>query len=571
MIGKHRLGLLLAVAGVGAALLAPVASAQDEQLQIPEGLDAGTLGDAAISGEAEGLDLLGVDEGEGLEAAISGTEYRLGPGDRLTVSVWGPQPFVYHLGVTLEGKLLIPSVGEIQVNNLLLSEAKDKVRQAILETYRNVEVSVTLIKLRKFQIHVLGQVRSPGTYPATAVNRVSTAIARARGFSRGASQRRILVENGDSLRTEADLYAFLKRGIVDRNPLLHDGDKIFVPFAEYTFRVLGQVNDPGEIQYLEGDRLSDAIRLAGGIEAKAYVDTVEFARYARGAADPERFYILNGGGITPADPGGSVPVPEVLGQFRPDTLGSGPGALFPDFRLRPDDVIFIRTSPEYRHRRLVEIRGEVTYPGSYPVEEGRTRLADLVRMAGGVTVDAYLPDGRLVRRDNIGLADPEFERLKKISPADMDDDEYRYYKAKSREVPGQMVIDFQKAVEDEDPSENLLLKRGDLVVIPPRKNYVTVLGTVADPGNVTYKPGLTARDYINLAGGYAKDADKGDSRVIKPNGEWLSFGKAGSLEPGDVVFVPDKEKGKFWSTFRSTITVTAQILTIYLVVDRALQ
>jgi len=110
-----------------------------------------------------------------------------------------------------------------------------------------------------------------------------------------------------------------------------------------------------------------------------------------------------------------------------------------------------------------------------------------------------------------------------------------------------------------------------VVIIPPRKDYVTVMGTVARPGNVTFKPGLTARDYVTLAGGYARDADKGDSRVIKPNGEWLSFGNAGSLNPGDVVFVPDKEKGKFWSTFRGTLTVTAQILTIYLVADRALQ
>jgi protein involved in polysaccharide export with SLBB domain len=567
----HRLGLLLAPVVVGTALLAPVAAAQDQQLEVPEGVDSGLLGEAPTAlGDAEGLELA-VDEGEGLEAAISGTEYRLGPGDVLAISVWGPQPLTYRLGVTLEGKLLIPSVGEIQVNNLLLSDAKEKVRQAILETYRNVDVSVTLIQLRKFQIHVLGQVHAPGTYPATAVNRVSYAVARARGFLKGASQRRILVQSGDSLRTEADLYAFLKRGIVDRNPLLHDGDKVYVPFSEHTFQVLGQVNDPGGIQYLEGDRLSDAIRLAGGIRATAYVDTIELARYAPGAMDPERFFIVNGGGIFPANLQGSVPVPESLGLFRPDTLGSGPRTLFSNFELLPDDVVFIRTYPEYRYRRLVEIRGEVEYPGAYPVEEGKTRLSDLVRMAGGPTEDAFVPDGRLIRRDNISLVDPEFERLKKIPVADMDDDEYRYFKARSREVPGQMVVDFQKAVMGEDPSENVLLNRGDVVIIPPRKDYVTVLGTVARPGNVTFKPGLTARDYITLAGGYARDADKGDSRVIKPNGEWLSFGKAESLSPGDVVFVPDKEKGKFWSTFRGTLTVTAQILTIYLVADRALQ
>jgi protein involved in polysaccharide export with SLBB domain len=570
--GTHRPGLLLAFLGVGLALLALPAAAQDETPELPDE-DTGIFGEGATADapDAEGLDAFLVDEGEGLEAAISGSEYRLGPGDVLAVSILGPQPTGYRLVVTLEGKLLIPSVGELPVNNLFLSEAKEKVRAAILRNYRNVEVSVTLVQLRRFQVHVLGQVRAPGTFQATAVHRVSYAVSRARGFLRDASQRRILVQSGDSLRAEADLYSFLKRGIVDRNPLLRDGDKIYVPFSQYRFRVLGQVNEPGEIQYLEGDRFSDALLLAGGLGGTAYVDTVELARYAPGAADPRRYYIIHGGGIVAADPEGAASVPVALGVFRPDTLEQGPRTVYSDFELQPDDVVFVRNSPEFRLRKLVEIQGEVLFPGSYPFEQGKTRISDLVRMAGGPTKDAFLPESRLIRRDNIGLRDPEFERLKKISVADMEDEEYAYFKARSREVPGQMVVDFEKAVNEEDPGENILLNRGDLVVVPQRKNYVTVLGTVGRPGNVTFKPGLTARDYVDLAGGFARDADKGESRVIKSNGEWLTFGKAGGLNPGDVVFVPDEKPGKFWDVFRSTLTVTAQILTIYLVADRALE
>jgi len=110
------------------------------------------------------------------------------------------------------------------------------------------------------------------------------------------------------------------------------------------------------------------------------------------------------------------------------------------------------------------------------------------------------------------------------------------------------------------------------VVIPPRKDYVTVLGTVERPGNVLHRSGLAAKDYVNLAGGYAEDADKGDSRVIRADGgAWVSFGEAGVIDPGDVVFVPEKGKGNFWRTVRDGLTITTQILTIYLVVDRALQ
>lgn len=537
--------------------------------------DAGAI---STGTPTEGLETpdqqLFVDTGEGLEAAVSGAEYRLGPGDVLAVSVWGPQPLTYRLGVTLEGKLLIPSVGEIDVNNLLLSDAKKAVRDEILSVYRNVDISVTLVQLRRFQVHVLGQVRAPGTYLATAVHRVSYAVAQARGFADNASQRRIYVEQGDSVRAEADLYAFLRRGITDRNPFLRDGDKIYVPFIQDKVFVRGELNDPGDIEFISGDRLSDMLTLAGGFTERAFLDTLEISRYQERESDPIRFLVINGGGLTLEHEGEPGPLPETMGTFSPSIAGVPPGKLpvYTDFLLQSSDRIFVRSVPEFRHRRQVEIQGEVRYPGAYSFVEGKTRISDLVDWAGGLTADANLAEARLVRRDLIATQDPEFERLKRMQVADMDEDEYAYFKVKSREIPGQMVVDFRKALRDQDPVENLLLTGGDLVIIPTRKDFVSVLGMVGYAGNVSYKPGLTARDYVQLAGGYTEDADRGKARVIRAeNGTWAHFGEAGSLERGDVVFVPEKRKGHFWRSFREALTVSTQILTIYLVVDRALQ
>jgi len=546
---------------------APRVGAQSATEPVPGGPTAPTSTDKAVSAApARGL------AGEALEQAISGIGYTMGPGDVLDINIWSPHPISYRLEVTVEGKLLIPYVGELDVNQLPLAEAKELIRRELLKNYRNVEISITLIALRRFQIYVLGQVGAPGSYLASAVERVSTIIERAGGFQENANQRNILVQNGDSLRTTADLYAFLRRGLGERNPYVTDGDRIFVPFAKDFLYVLGQVNAPGRMQFRDGDRLSDVILLAGGFATDAFLDTIEVARYVEGATDPTRFFVVNGGDVTATRPEDQRLVPETLGRFKPPApavpLGHFPSYL--DFRLQPEDVVFVRQSAEARLRGLVDIQGEVKYPGSFPIVEGESRLSDLVEMAGGVTVDASLVEAKLIRRKALGLEDPEFERLKKIPVSDMKESEYSYYKMKSRQLPGQMVVNFEQALIHGNTRYNILLEHQDLVVISTRKDYVGLLGMVAHPGNVTYRPGLNASGYIRAAGGFADKAAKSDTRVIKAGtGEWMKTHEAGKLEPGDVVFVPEKQPNDFWRLFRETLTVAAQLAAIYLVFDSA--
>ena len=514
----------------------------------------------------------GLEPGQALEQAVSGIGYHMGPGDVLAINIWSPNPIAHQLVVTPEGKLLIPYVGEVDVNHLLLADAKALIRRELLKNYRNVEISITLVTLRKFQIHVLGQVKTPGAYLASAVDRVSTMVARAHGFQENANQRHILVQNGDSTRTTADLYAFLRRGIGDQNPFVTDGDRIFVPFANDFVSVFGSVNAPGRLQFLQGDRLSDIILLAGGFTGDAYLDTIEVARYSEGATDPIRFFVVSGGDLVATRPEDQRVLPQAMERFSPPgpSLPSGKAPSYVDFKLQPNDVIFVRLVPEARRRRFVEIQGEVTFPGNYPIDEGKTRLSDLVQWAGGLTLEANLAESKLVRRGDVNLEDTEFERLKKMQVADMKEDEYGYFKMKSRQLPGQMVVDFDRALMKGDTHENVLLQRGDLVIIPSRKDYVGLLGEVAHPGNVAYRPGLNAGGYIRAAGGFSDKADKGDTRVIKAGtGEWMKPGEAGKLSPGDVVFVPEKEPHDFWRLFRETLTVAAQLAAVYLVVDTA--
>ncbi len=509
--------------------------------------------------------------GAGLEGALGG-DYRLGPGDSLAVGIWGPSPITYPLVVTLEGTVIVPAVGELPVDGLTLEEARAQIRKGLLTQFHNVDITISLIGLRRFQVHILGQVAYPGTYLATAVDRVSACVGWAGDFLPNAGQRNIVILSGDSVRARADLFAFLRRGIDVNNPRLHDGDIVYVPYARERFSVLGAVNEPRTFEYLQGDTFREALSFAGGFAADAFPDTIEVARYLGPVRHPVRFYVIAGGGITGARSADEPHVPVEAGRFPAhDFTGRGGDAPnYPDFALQPDDIIFVRAIPEYRIKRLVEVEGEVVYPGQYPINEGETRISDVIRRAGGATEEAFLKEATLVRREAIRLEDKEFERLKTVPAADMTRDEYEYFKLRSRENRGLMVVDFHELLVGGDRSQDLHLRHGDLISIPKIRGFVSVLGMVAAPGNVIFEEGLTGQDYLRRAGGFAENADRRRTRVIRAaSGEWVSLKEADRIQAGDTIWVPEKRDRDYWTFFRDFIQVTTQIVTIYLVVDTA--
>ncbi len=70
------------------------------------------------------------------------------------------------------------------------------------------------------------------------------------------------------------------------------------------------------------------------------------------------------------------------------------------FELAPFDVVEVRRSPGYQPQRQVVLDGEVVFTGNYTLIRKNERLSDLVKRAGGITDDAYVRGGRLIRRMN---------------------------------------------------------------------------------------------------------------------------------------------------------------------------
>ena len=219
--------------------------------------------------------------GQALSRAVQPDQYVLGPGDGLSITLWGEYDETYAVKVSPDGKISIPTLGNLKVKGLTLTQAEALIATEVKRYYRNVKSGLSLTSLRVFEVLVLGEVRLPGTYLATPVKRVSDAVAQAGGVLAGGSQRQIQVQRDGQVYATADLAAFLRRGDQSANPSLRDGDVIFVPpmgsrrVSVYISEVrtaggggtaipLGEDSIPYMVELKEGERIASLVTEVGG-------------------------------------------------------------------------------------------------------------------------------------------------------------------------------------------------------------------------------------------------------------------------------------------------------------------
>lgn len=478
------------------------------------------------------------------EGPIDPDRYRVGPSDVLTVSIITARPLQHDLEVTPDGRLLVPGIGKVDVRGKSLSQVERAVIEAASRTYRTADVAVALRRMRKFKVHVTGAVLTPSTVVAAPTTRVSEAISLAGGASSQAEMRRITLRHRDGVAEQVDLLPFYSIGERSANPELLDGDVVIVPFQDDNsiVQVFGAVQRSGEYTYNERDSISSMIRYALGPTANADRDSIE---------------------VVSVDAHGEV-VERSIHRLGVDGSVSG------DRALRPGDRIFIRGREDYLKVDRIVIDGEVRFPGSYPIEPGKTRLLDVLNHAGGFTPDASIPNSTLFRRRIAGEVDPRLQAIQLIDPKDRTNDQIEYWSQKIRELnrPGEMTVDFEALMRG-DASENLVVMDEDSLFVPEQKGVIRVTGKVQSPGAITWRDGLSYRDYVELAGGYGWRADDGAAEIVKVgSGEVFLASNEDSyrLEPGDEIWVPEEKPSNWGEVVTTGLTILAQVATIIAVV-----
>jgi protein involved in polysaccharide export with SLBB domain len=364
------------------------------------------------------------------------------------------------------------------------------------------------------RIFVDGNVFLPGAQGLSASMQLSDALRHA-GLKPDTYLGEVLVTRlrPDSSRIQLRATLADTSGAVVNDIALQEDDRIQV-FSLTTFRparyvsIGGAVRRSGRVLYREGMTLRDLVLLANGVQEGAYLKEAEIARMPddrtagrtastiRVPLDSTYLFERAADGRYIGPPG--MPVP------------SG-GA--PDVALKPYDNVLIMRQPDWALQRSVTIQGEVKFPGVYTLTNKSERLSDVLKRAGGLTNEAYADGIIFVRRDN---------------------------------NIGRVGVELTSALRRYESADNLILRDGDQISIPPYNAVVTIRGAVNLPSAVAYIRGKGIDYYIGAAGGATADADEDHAFVIQPSGKLetvrnhlLLPDKMPKPRPGSIVTVPE--------------------------------
>jgi polysaccharide export outer membrane protein len=223
--------------------------------------------------------------------------YVIGSQDVLLITVWDQPDLSGKFTVEADGSFTFPLIGRIMAGGLTLRDLEGQLRKRLADGYfKNPQVSVAVEQYRSQRIFVMGEVRSPGTYPLTGNMTLIEALARAGSTTMDAGGEAVIVRPPAGKAASAPVLpnqveasqvvrvsiGDLQSGQLSQNIALQDGDTIFVPRAE-TIYVFGQVKNPGAYPLKTKDTtVLQALSLAGGVTDRGSTSRIKIVRVVEG-------------------------------------------------------------------------------------------------------------------------------------------------------------------------------------------------------------------------------------------------------------------------------------------------
>ncbi len=439
-------------------------------------------------------------------------DYTILPGDRVMVNAWGTVTINDVFGVDTQGNVFVPEIGPIHLQGVRSDQLTDTVRGAIGRVYRgNFGVYTNLLNASPVAVFVTGGVRRPGRYAGIPSDSVLFFLDQAGGIEPSAgSYRHVTVMRAGAPIAEMDLYDFLLRGTLPEVQFT-DGDTILV----------GRRGPSVEVQ-----------GAGAAVQVELSADEVPGREVLDVVASTSRATEVTLRGVRGGRP----------------TVRALPTASFAEARLRDGDVVSFREEGRTDHI-VVRLEGEVTGPTEIAVRRG-ARLQDVLNWVP-VHAEVAEPEmvhlrrtrvareqrrsiqdslDRLERNALLSLSQSQGESQIRVQEAEL----VRHFVDRARNVSplGRVVTSSGGA------QLNLLLEDGDVVVIPTRTNVVRVGGEVQMSQAVMYRPDLTIRDYVRMAGGFTNRAETSAVILIRPNAEVVFGSMSAEVHPGDELLIP---------------------------------
>ncbi len=371
------------------------------------------------------------------------SRYVLGPGDVVVVEIYGASQKSMQLTVSPEGEITVPGYGPIQVSGLSVESANARIRSTLGSRYSSSNIKMSVNRSRTIMVHVMGEVKAPGTYRLSGYATVFHALYMAGGIADLGTLRNIKVSRGGRIISVVDVYEFILNGRLAGNVSLQDDDVIQVGTYDCIVGITGNVKRPMFYEMRKNETISTLLKYAGGFTGDAYTKSVRVQR-----STGERHSVHN------------------VEEFDMSV-----------FKVADGDNVTVDGILD-RYENVVEIKGAVFRPGQFQLGEDVFSVRSLVEHAEGLTEDAF----------------PEHAIIHRLKPD-------RTMEVISVDVAGIM----SEAIPDVPlKNEDVLFIPTNTENLKERT--LTITGMVMSPGTYEYADNTTIEDLIVMAGGLRDQA-----------------------------------------------------------------
>ena len=521
--------------------------------------------------------------------------YQLGPGDEITINIWGAAEADYKLGVNKEGYVKIPRLAPVFISGLTVKQATIKLEKTLSKIYSGLTsninslnktyYSISLSKTRSIVVNILGEVVSPGFYTISSMSTILNALYFAGGPNEIGTYRSIMVIRGGETVSKVDLYDYFING-VSPNIFLRDQDIILVPTYKKRASTTGEFKRTKIFEILETETVSDLIKYSGEFNSLAYKNEI---------------YIERIDGIKK----------KIISLSKDE---------FQKQNVKDGDILIAKpVSTEIKNK--VSIEGAVIVSGDFQLEKAKT-VKGLVKLSQGFEKDAITNRVRLFREKNGAVRellninidnilsgvdeDIDLATNDKIMVSSINDleafgsvkivgevnepGEYAFFegmtvgaliisaKGLTQVSNGSEILVYRltydetgakpirtlsamvsKNFNSEEVESNLKLEKNDMVIVRKIPGFTeiesaTIIGLVKNQGVYAIKDGsYSLYDIINDSGGFLKDASidgvsiEREGTIFSVNVEKLLETKGENakhntvLKDGDIINVPKND------------------------------
>ncbi|WP_444903968.1 polysaccharide biosynthesis/export family protein [Microbulbifer sp. CnH-101-E] len=445
-------------------------------------------------------------------------DYRITIGDQINLQLWGAYSFSATLPVDPKGNIFIPEVGPVHIAGVKNGELNDVVLNQVKRVFKNnVRAYANLEASQPVKVFVTGYVNNPGLYNGYSSDSILYYLDSADGIDpQSGSFVDIKVTRQGNLIQVVNLYNFLVDGIMPALQL-RSGDVIVVGARKGSVTVEGAVQKAAQMEFTGPYTQLGEMLLVSKPDPQA-----NFARITQ-VKD----------GIQEAS---YLPLDEAM------TTQLYPGAMIE--LVRDNDV----------HSISVQVVGELDGPETYILPFG-SKLNDLLAQlryredADQESIQLYRKSVAEKQRTALdrSLDALQMEVLTRQPNTDLEKSTQKdsaimiqsfIKQARKVEPRGQVVI------ANNPNSSEMLLEDGDKLVVPVKSSTVSVVGEVIFPTSLVYNKKLTLENYIELAGGFANNANQDELVILHLDGTINRINKkdfdsrlGDELRPGDEIMV----------------------------------